>query len=160
MADNGRAWMRKAAVTGVTVVLVAGCGTTTGAGHTTQDQALPAPSVLDATQRPITADLRACAGAEAILGHLTSETAQWSPNLNPFDKTISKRLASRARDLAAQAQQAEDPGVRSAVRASAGSFSSVSVAMRSRKRARVDQAIAASRVTYKDLKGVCHLDEK
>lgn len=159
MADNGRAWMRKAAGAGVAVVLVVGCGTNTATDHTTQDKALPAPSVVDPTQRLITGDFRACAGAEAILGHLTSETAQWSPNLNPFDKTISKRLASRARDLAAQARQAEDPGVESAVRASAGSFSGVSVAMRSRKRARVDQAIAVSRVTYKDLKRVCHLDE-
>lgn len=159
MADNGRAWMRQAAVTGVAVVLVAGCGTNAGTGHAAQDLAPPAPSVVDATQRPITGDFRACAGAEAILRHLTSETAHWSPNLNPFDATISKQLASRARDLAAQAQQAEDPGVKSAVRASAGSFSSVSVAMRSRKRTRVDAAIAASRVTYKDLKRVCHLDE-
>jgi hypothetical protein len=107
----------------------------------------------------ITDDERACVGVEAIISHITVDTVRWSPGVNPFDQTISTRLAGRASQLAAQGSQATNPDIKFWIRATAASFTGVADAMTSRKRTRVEKAITQSRVAYKGLKQVCSLGD-
>src|SRR4051794_2668538 len=99
----------------VCLALVAGCGGTSGEPGTAPRQVLASPS-------PVSEDVRACAGVEAIISHITVDTVRWSPNLNPFDKTISSRLATSARELAGQGPQATDSDIQFWIRATAASF--------------------------------------
>ncbi|MGY2874485.1 hypothetical protein ACVW00_001675 [Marmoricola sp. URHA0025 HA25] len=135
------------------LALVVGCGGTSGEPGTASTQ----PAVL-ASPSPVTEDVRACAGVEAIISHITVDTVRWSPNLHPFDKTISSRLATSARELAAQGPQATDTDIQFWIRATAASFSAVATAMAAQKRKHVDKAIDQSRVAYKGLKQACSLD--
>jgi hypothetical protein len=64
------------------------------------------------------ADRQACVGVEAILAHITVDTAHWSPTFHPFDQDIAVRLASQSRELNSQAAGADLP-VRRAVAATA-----------------------------------------
>src|SRR3954451_15980855 len=109
------------------LALVVGCGGTSGESGNPPRQVLASPS-------PVSEDVRACAGVEAIISHITVDTVRWSPNLNPFDKTISARLATSARELAGQGPQATDTDIQFWIRATASSFSAVASAMASQKR--------------------------
>jgi hypothetical protein len=151
---HGRARARAgAAATLAAVLLLAGCGTT-DAGPQAK-----ASAVLATPKPPPTADTRACVGAEAVIKHVTVDTARWSPTQRPFDKVIAGRLATQAQYLAAQGPQAHDPRVRSAVGATASAFTGVAASMKARNRAGLTRAIARSRVAYKHLKQVCSLGQ-
>jgi hypothetical protein len=116
-----------------------------------------APSA-SAAKAPPAADSRACAGAEAVIGHISVDTARWSPTRKPFDRAVAARIADRAGQLDAQAPVAQDPTVTRAVHSMSVAFSSVSRAMSAHKRVGVNQAITLSRVAYRELKDVCSLD--
>ena len=149
---HGRA--RARAATALTaVLLVAGCGTT-DAGPKPK-----ASAVLATPTPPRTVDTRACVGAEAVIKHVTVDTARWSPTHSPFDKVIAGRLATQAQYLAAQGPQAKDPRVRSAVGATASAFTGVASSMKARDKAGLTRAIARSRVAYKQLKQACSLGQ-
>lgn len=102
------------------------------------------------------ADQRACVGVEAIIAHITVDTARWSPTVHPFDQDIAARLASRSRDLDDQALEA-GPDVRRAVAATAAAFGGVAEAIVSKKRDRLDRAVADSRTAYSRLKEACRI---
>src|SRR4051794_20375170 len=141
------------AMTAAACLLVAGCGS--GSSAVRQPTATSSSAVT-----PPAADVRAWAGARAIIGHVAADTAQWSSTMHPFDKTIAKRLVEQAGELAAQAPATASPGVRTAVHSTADSFAAVGTAMRSRKRLQVVQAIDRSRVAYKQLKSVCSFGDE
>ena len=107
---------------------------------------------------PLTRDIRACLGTEAVLGHVASSTARWSPQAKPFDPTIAKRLNTFAGDLAKQGPQAQTPQVRQVVSGIAQSFRSLSDAMSKRDRRAMNSAMAQAKVSYKDLKSTCQFD--
>ena len=134
---------------------VAGCGSASSTVRHPRATASSAPS-----PQPRAADVRACAGARAIISHVAADTAQWSSTLHPFDKVIAKRLLERAGELAAQAPATTSTGVRAAVHSTADSFAGVGTAMRSRKRVQVLHAIDLSRVAYKELKSACSFGEQ
>lgn len=99
---------------------------------------------------------RACIGVEAILAHITVDTARWSPTVHPFDESVAARLAYQTRYLDRQALAA-GLTVRRAVAATASAFGGVAEAIMARSRPRLDRAIARSRTAYSGLKKVCHL---
>jgi hypothetical protein len=105
-------------------------------------------------------DARSCEGAEAAIAHITVETARWSPDRDPFNKVIWKRLAARASELGAHGPEADTEEVRRAISTAARAFSDVAGAMKSKQRARVDQAIASLRVAYKGLRQTCSFDRR
>jgi hypothetical protein len=157
---------RRSAWAAATVCLVAmgvgACGSPTSdvRPSATQTQSSDVWPSEEASHSPVTADVRACAGVQAIISHIAVDAARWSPALAPFDKTVSTRLASEARDLAAQGPHADDPAIQRSVRDTAAAFGGVASAMKSRKRRSVDQAIARTRTTYQDLKQVCSLGDR
>ncbi len=102
------------------------------------------------------ADQQACAGVEAILAHITVDTARWSPTVHPFDQDIAVRLASQSRELNGQALAA-DLNVRRAVTATATAFGGVAEAIMAKQRHRLDRAIDESRTAYSALKAVCKI---
>src|SRR3954454_7841656 len=67
---------------GMAVVLLAGCGN--GTAHKPV-AAAASPSQVG-TPKVITANAKACAGAQGVLGHLAADTVHWSPTQKPFDK--------------------------------------------------------------------------
>jgi len=136
------------------LLLVAGCGSRPPVVQQPGAAARSAPST-----RPITADVKACAGAQAVLGHVAADTVRWSSTLHPFDKAIAKRLVERASELAAQGPFATSPDIQTAVHSTAASFASLGTAMRSKKRMEVARAIGRSQVAYKELKTACSLDQ-
>ena len=105
-------------------------------------------------------DSRACAGVEAVIGHITVDTARWSPRRHPFDIDIATRLSTETKNLAAQATVSDGPEIRAAVMSMASAFDGVATAMRSRQRARVARAIERSRVAYRTLKQACRLSDR
>lgn len=140
-----------AAGLGMVLVLAVGCGTTADPPGQTQVK----PAQTKVAPAKVTADVRACAGAEAILGHVAADTAAWSPAKRPFDRGVARRIRTQAGFLASQGPQASDAGIQVAVGATAASFRGVAGAMQARDRARLDQAIKRSRVAYKALKSAC-----
>ena len=130
----------------VTAVIVSSCG-----GH---PPAAPASTQAGAVVRD--ADQQACAGVEAILAHITVDTAHWSPTFHPFDQDVALRLASDSREL-----NSEDPGadltVRRAVTATATAFVGVAEAIMAKSRDRLNRAIDESRTAYSGLKVVCKI---
>jgi hypothetical protein len=138
---------------GLAAVLLAGCGNATA--HKNTAAASPAQA---ATPKVITANARACAGVQGVIGHLTVATVHWSPTQHPFDKATAAQIGLLAGELGNQAAQADSKRVDLAVHATARAFSDVSTAMRSRNRADLNKAIRDSRVTYKVLKQACALD--
>lgn len=149
---QGRARVRAGAAAGLAaMLLVTGCGTT---GHATK---AAQAAVAAAPQGPPSADARACVGAEAIIKHVTVDTARWSPTQHPFDPVVAGRLATQARYLALQGPQAQHANVRTAVGATASAFGGVAASMKARNRAGLTRAIARSRVAYKMLKRACTL---
>ena len=133
------------------LALTAGCGTTA----IPPGGAKARPAQTEVAPARVTADVRACAGAEAILGHVAADTAAWSPRQRPFDRGVARRIRTQAGFLASQGPQATDAGIQVAVDATAASFRGVAGAMQARDRARLDQAIRRSRVAYKALTSAC-----
>src|SRR3954447_18542944 len=138
---------------GMAVVLLAGCGN--GTAHKPV-AAAASPSQVG-TPKVITANAKACAGAQGVLGHLAADTVLWSPTQKPFDKGIAARIRVLAGELDAQASQADSKRVDVVIHVSAQAFTKVSAAMTSRKRASVNTAIRDSRLAYKVLKRTCSL---
>jgi glucose/arabinose dehydrogenase len=149
---------------GVALVLLAGCthgaaadATSETAASPSTEAATPGPTATPATPAP-TADARACVSVQALMGHLSAATAQWSPNLEPFDKTTATRIRTLGVDLGKQASLARTPAVREVVLSNAHAFTALADAMAARKRARVTRTIAGTRVAYGELKQVCSFD--
>ena len=138
---------------GMAAVLLAGCGNAS-APKPVAAPASPTPT----TPKVITANARACAGVQGVIGHLTVATVHWSPTQHPFDKGIAAQIKLLAGDLDKQAAQADSKRVDSAVHLSARAFNEVSTAMTSGKRANVNKAIRDSRIAYKVLKQACTLN--
>jgi hypothetical protein len=140
-------YLRATAVACLTAAVVTACGSHTSAAPTTQ-----APvSALAA------ADDKACAGIEAILAHVTVDTAHWSPGgARPFDQGIATRLATQTRYLTPQAQGA-GPRVRRAVASTATAFDGVAEAIMTKNRAGLEHAILRSRTAYSGLKQACKI---
>jgi hypothetical protein len=106
----------------------------------------------------VTGDVRACLGAQAVLGHVAAGTARWSPERQPFDTAMASRIRLSSDQLAGQGPQARSPQVRAAVSALARSFRSLSVAMSSRHRREVQAAMHRTQMSYRVLKTTCSLD--
>jgi hypothetical protein len=142
-------------------LLLAGCGGEAGAGTraaaspSTASSAVASPAQRSRSPQPVTADDRACTGVQAVIGHLTADTAGWSPLRDPFDKAVAQRIRLRSSELARQAPAGAAPQVVKAVGATARAFTTVSTAMRSKDRTRVTRAINMSRVAYRELKRAC-----
>jgi len=136
-------------------VTLAGCGQATAEGGT----AHPAPAATVAAGAPLTltSDIRACAGVQALMGHITVDTARWSPNLNPFDKTISARIGQLSKNLDKQVRQAQSQQIKAVVHSNAQAFAAVSAAMTAKKATSVSHAISGTKAAYRQLKAVCQL---
>jgi hypothetical protein len=132
-----------------------------GTAHAARDATTQRPTGV--TQSPSTAstptaDSRACVGVEAIIGHLTADTARWSPNLDPFDPAISARIRTWSKALARQESLATSSHLQAVVGSNARAFAEVADAMAAKNRAKVSHAVDASKVAYGQLKGLCSLD--
>ena len=156
-----RGHWRAATAACLTALVVSSCGSETPAA--TAPRALPsspsasAPSGASGSQAALPdANARACIGVEAILAHITVDTARWSPALRPFDETIASRLSLETGYLDRQALAA-DRHVRVAVADVATAFGGVADAIMARSRARLKHAIAQSRAAYAGLKTVCKI---
>lgn len=132
-----------------------GCGQAPNASH---DKAAAASAQHSPHPRQVTPDLRACLGAQAVLGHVAASTARWSPQRQPFAKAMADEIRLSSDQLASQGPQARSPRVRAAVAGLARSFRSLSVAMERRDRRNVNATMHQTRVTYKTLKATCSLD--
>ena len=157
-ARQGR---RALAAACLTAVAVTSCGSNPSAAPTTPLPA-SAPTVGSSTQPSEgpsgvalpDADKKACVGVEAIIAHITVDTARWSPTHRPFDPAIATRLATQTQYLNSQALAA-DTRVRHVVAATASAFGGVADAIMARDRAHLDRAVAQSRIAYSSLKKVC-----
>jgi hypothetical protein len=149
--------LRAAAAVCLTAVIVSSC-----AGHPSAASPPSAPTQAQSAGGALSgdtvegADQQACVGVEAILAHITVDTAHWSPTFHPFDQDIAVRLASQSRELNSQAAGADLP-VRRAVAATATAFGGVADAIMAKKRHRLQRAIDASRTAYSGLKVVCKI---
>lgn len=140
----------------LTAAVVASCGSHPAAAPTAQAPG-STPSALSSTPPPVPdTDVRACVGVQAILTHITVDTAHWSPNVRPFDQAVAVRLASQARQLDSQALAA-GLQVRRAVAATSTAFGGVAEAMMAKDRARLTRAIAQSQHAYTGLKQACRI---
>jgi len=133
-------------------VLLAGCGNATA-----HKPVAAAASPVTTAPKVITANTRACAGVQGVIGHLTVDTVHWSPTQRPFDKGIAAQIGLLAGDLDKQASLADSKRLAAAVHLSAQAFTEVSTAMMKRNRADLNKAIRDSRITYKVLKHACAL---
>jgi hypothetical protein len=141
-----------AAGLGVGALLLGACGQAAPAARPEAAAAgTPTPAAL-------ATDARACAGAQAVLGHIAAGTSRWAPQRAPFDRSVARQIRTLAGELDQQAQIADTARMRTAVHDVAGAFTAVSAAMTTRHRAAVTSAIAESRVAYRELKGVCSFD--
>jgi len=140
----------------VAAVMLAGCGHGTVASR---DTTRPASSAALSAGAPLTLtpDIRACAGVQALIGHITVGTSRWSPNLFPFDKGISSQIRLLAVDLERQAPQAQTQRIQSVVRSNARAFKAVADAMAAKNERNVLRAIDGTKVAYRALKKVCVL---
>ena len=120
----------------------------------TSDSRAPAATQGGAIVRDV--DQQACVGVEAILAHITADTAHWSPTFHPFDQNIALRLASDSRELNNE-DPAADLRVRRAVTATATAFVGVAEAIMAKRRDRLNRAIDQSRTAYSGLKVVCKI---
>jgi hypothetical protein len=145
------------AVAGVTLaaVTLSGCGHGTAGSGT----APPAQAGALAAGAPLTLtpDIRACAGVQALIGHITVDTARWSPNLNPFDKTISVRISQLSKNLDRQVSQAQSQHIKAVVHSNAQAFGAIAAAMTGKNATSVSRAISATKGAYRQLKSVCQL---
>jgi hypothetical protein len=142
-------------------VVLTACGSHSSPAATTQAGTSP-PTASAPLQQPAAtpgaalpdADERACAGVQAILGHISVDTARWSPTFRPFDRGIATRLETQTGYLSTQALDSSAP-LREAVAATAAAFDDVSRAIMAKDRPRLDRAIAHSRTAYSALKNRC-----
>jgi hypothetical protein len=140
----------------LTAVAVTGCSQT--------PQSAPSAATVSASPqtaaqpRPPSGDVRACLGAEAVLGHVAAGTARWSPERQPFAGPMASRIRLSSAQLAGQGPQARSARVRAAVAGMARSFRSLSAAMDQRDRGAVDAAMRRTRASYRVLKTTCSLD--
>lgn len=137
-------------------VMLTGCGHGTSASR---DTTSPATSTANRASAPLTLtpDIHACAGVQALIGHITVVTRRWSPNQSPFDKRMSSQIRVLSVDLEKQAPQAQTQHIQAVVRSNARTFRAVADAMTGKNQRNVLQAIEATKVAYRDLKKVCML---
>jgi hypothetical protein len=157
--DTPQLRWRTAVAVCVTATVVTSCSTAPAAapGAASSPVAAASPSASPPARATLPDDdTRACVGVEAILAHITVDTAHWSPTVHPFDPDIAARLAAQTRYLDRQALAAH-LDVRRAVASVATAFGGVAEAIMARSRARLDRAIARSRTAYSGLKQACHL---
>jgi hypothetical protein len=145
-----------------TLSLVTAAVTLTGCGHDTtagRDGTSSATSTAIRASAPLTLtpDIHACAGVQALIGHITVGTRRWSPNLAPFDKGMSSQIRVLSLDLEKQAPQAQTQHIQSVVSSNARAFRALADAMTGKNQRDVIQAIEATKVAYRDLKKVCML---
>jgi hypothetical protein len=141
---------------GVATAMLTGCGPVT---QVTLAIKPPDRAVALAARGPLALepDVRACAGVQGVIGHLTSSTAGWSPNLNPFDKAISTQIRLLSGDLDKQAPQAQTPHIRQVVHANALAFAALADAMVRKDNTGVIHAIGGTKTAFRELKKVCLL---
>ncbi|MDQ1538523.1 MAG: hypothetical protein QOE58_2916 [Actinomycetota bacterium] len=145
------------AVAGVTLAaaMLAGCGhANAGSGTTPPAQA---DTLAAAAPLTLTPDIRACAEVQALMGHITVDTARWSPNLNPFDRTVSARIGQLSKNLDKQVPQAKSQHIKAVVHSNAQAFAAVAAAMTAKNTTSVSRAISGTKVAYRQLKAVCQL---
>jgi len=140
--------LRSTLTIAVAVAMLTGCGQ----GAAKQETRVAAPAAPTAT-----GDVRACAGVQAVIGHLTAGTARWSPNLDPFDKAISSQIRLQSQNLARQVPLAKSKNVRAAVQSNARAFTVMADAMTGKDRDKVNRSINGTKVAYRTLKKVCEL---
>lgn len=150
-----------ARITSTLITLALSAAVSTGCGQTA-DTSASKGAVSDSRQtstqpRHVTGDVRACLGAEAVLGHVAAGTARWSPARQPFSKPMATRIRLSSTQLAHEGRQARSSRIRSAVSGMARSFGSLSAAMGQRDRREVDAAMSQTRVSYQVLKKTCSL---
>ena len=145
---------RTLALVSLALVASATAGCSQAPAHTA---AAPSPAASSPAGPP-SRDTRACLGAQALLGHVAADTARWSPQRQPFDKTMAERIRLSSADLAKQAPQAGSTKVRTAIDGIAESFRSLAAAMGKRDRGLVNTAMTRTRASYKALKSTCTLD--
>jgi hypothetical protein len=102
-------------------------------------------------------DIRACAGIQALIAHISVSTARWSPNLHPFDKGISGKIHTLSVDLDRQGAQAQTVPIQMVVHSNARAFAAVADAMAGKDIKAVNHSVAASKVAYRQLKKACSL---
>ena len=103
-------------------------------------------------------DSRGCLSVQALMGHLSADTARWSPNLDPFEPTIATRIQTLSVDLGKQVPLAGTAQLQDAERANARAFAVLATAMHGKDKGKVTEAVAGTRVAYRDLKGLCHFE--
>jgi hypothetical protein len=101
---------------------------------------------------------RGCLNVQALMSHLTADTARWSPDLDPFEPTIAARIQTLSVDLGKQVPLAETAPLQEAERANARAFAMLAAAMHGKDRGKVTEAVAGTRVAYRDLKDLCHFE--
>ena len=149
-----------ARLTSTLITLALSAAVSTGCAQTADTQrskVAVSDRQTSAQPRHVTRDVRACLGAEAVLGHVAAGTARWSPERQPFSKPMATRIRLSSTQLAHEGRQARTSRIRSAVRGMARSFGSLSAAMGRRDRGEVDAAMHQTRVSYQVLKKTCSL---
>jgi hypothetical protein len=155
--------LRRGAVPAVvlSVLVVAGCGGGSPSAHTTPPVLATAPSAptteaTGPTLPPIPeADVRPCINVQAVLSHITADTARWSPTSHPFDTSIATRLGTQAGYMNQQAMGG-DYALRKAVADTARAFGGVARSIVAHSRKQLAHAVDRSRVAYAALKKLCH----
>jgi hypothetical protein len=134
-------------------LLLTGCGGTTPESKPVTRVTTPAASATSPGRAAPPS--RACLSVQALFGHLAADTTQWSPTGDPFDKTISSRVRTMAKDLAKQAPQAETTHLEAVVMHNSRALTAVADAMAGHHKKQVTRAIEETRVAYRQLKALC-----
>lgn len=146
-------------ISGIITVVLTGCGAGTNADAKTPTTAHTTQSATQGGGRASAShvDLSACAGVQAIMGHLTADTARWSPALNPFDKAISAKMRLMSLDLARQGPRAHTRHLQGVIQSNARAFGALARAMAGKNPTQVNSGIEATKVSYRGLKKACSL---
>lgn len=140
------------------ISLALAASATTGCGQAPNTRTTAASAQVSPHPRQYTGDVRACLGAQAVLGHVAASTARWSPERQPFANAMAERIRLSSDQLASQGPQARSLRIRAAVSGVARSFRSLSVAMGRHNRRQVNAAMHETRASYHVLKTTCSLD--
>lgn len=141
---------------GLAAVILTGCAQVTTLSDVKPPTQPPALA-SEATQLTLPRDIRACAGVQALVGHIAVSTARWSPAQHPFDKAIATQIRGLSVDLQKQAGRPETEKIREVIHANAGAFAAVADAMSGKDAKVVTRAIEGTKVSYGQLAKVCAL---
>jgi hypothetical protein len=137
-------------------VILTGCAHVTTLADVSRPTKPPALA-SEATQVRLPRDIRACAGVQALVAHITASTARWSPALHPFDKAIAAQIRGLSQDLQKQAPQAQTVKIQDVVQSNGRAFAAVADAMSGKDASLVNHAIQGTKVSYRELAKVCAL---